>query len=212
MADLKISALPASTVPLAGTEVLPIVQSSATRQVTVANLTVGRTQTSNGIVQGTAATGYNYTANTPAAGMTSQLLNWYEEGTWTPVFTCGTPGDLAITYSLQVGRYTRTGNRCTLNFSIGSSSFTHTTASGNVTITGLPFPSNSASGNANLGAMIFQGFTALTFTQLNPNIAVNVSTMTFIASGSGVNSVITTISQYPSGGSISLRGTITYQI
>jgi hypothetical protein len=42
MADTKISALPASTTPLAGTEVLPIVQSSTTKQVTVANLTAGR--------------------------------------------------------------------------------------------------------------------------------------------------------------------------
>ena len=42
MADSKISALPASTTPLAGTEVLPIVQSGATKQVSVANLTVGR--------------------------------------------------------------------------------------------------------------------------------------------------------------------------
>lgn len=42
MADTKISALPASTTPLAGTEVLPIVQGGATRQVSVANLTAGR--------------------------------------------------------------------------------------------------------------------------------------------------------------------------
>jgi hypothetical protein len=42
MADLKISALTASSTPLAGTEVLPIVQSSTTKQVSVANLTAGR--------------------------------------------------------------------------------------------------------------------------------------------------------------------------
>jgi hypothetical protein len=42
MADTKISALPASTTPLAGTEVLPIVQSSTTKQVSVDNLTAGR--------------------------------------------------------------------------------------------------------------------------------------------------------------------------
>ena len=42
MADTKISGLPASTTPLAGTEVLPIVQSSTTKQVSVANLTAGR--------------------------------------------------------------------------------------------------------------------------------------------------------------------------
>jgi hypothetical protein len=42
MADTKISALPASTTPLVGAEVLPIVQSGATKQVSVANLTAGR--------------------------------------------------------------------------------------------------------------------------------------------------------------------------
>ena len=43
MADKKISALTASSTPLAGTEVLPIVQSSATVKVAVSDLTAGRT-------------------------------------------------------------------------------------------------------------------------------------------------------------------------
>lgn len=42
MADVKISNLPASTTPLAGTEVLPIVQSGVTKQVSVNNLTAGK--------------------------------------------------------------------------------------------------------------------------------------------------------------------------
>lgn len=42
MADKKISALPASITPLAGTEVLPIVQNGDTKQVSVANFTAGR--------------------------------------------------------------------------------------------------------------------------------------------------------------------------
>ena len=42
MADLKISALTGATTPLAGTEVLPIVQSSTTVKVAVSNLTAGR--------------------------------------------------------------------------------------------------------------------------------------------------------------------------
>ena len=42
MADVKISGLPASTTPLAGTEVLPIVQGGATKQVSIANVTAGR--------------------------------------------------------------------------------------------------------------------------------------------------------------------------
>jgi hypothetical protein len=42
MADKKISALTAATTPLAGTEVLPIVQGGATVKVSVDNLTAGR--------------------------------------------------------------------------------------------------------------------------------------------------------------------------
>lgn len=43
MANVKISELPAATTPLDGSELVPIVQSGTTDQVTVANLTVGRT-------------------------------------------------------------------------------------------------------------------------------------------------------------------------
>jgi hypothetical protein len=42
MADKKISALTSSTTPLAGTEVLPIVQSGSTVKVAVSDLTAGR--------------------------------------------------------------------------------------------------------------------------------------------------------------------------
>jgi hypothetical protein len=53
MADTKISALPAATTPLAGIEVLPIVQSSVTVKVSVDNLTVKniRSNATNGILQ-----------------------------------------------------------------------------------------------------------------------------------------------------------------
>lgn len=48
MADVKISGLPASTTPLTGAEVLPIVQSGTTKQVSVTNLTSGKTVASIG--------------------------------------------------------------------------------------------------------------------------------------------------------------------
>jgi hypothetical protein len=53
MADTKISALPAATTPLAGTEVLPIVQSGVTEKVAVDDLTVKniRSNATNGILQ-----------------------------------------------------------------------------------------------------------------------------------------------------------------
>jgi hypothetical protein len=137
LADSKISALPASTVPLAGTEVLPIVQSSTTKQVSVANLTAGRTQTSNGIVQGTAATGYNFTANTPAAGMTSQLLNWYEEGSWTPVATATVPGITPPIFTSTSGTYTRIGREVYITYNILFG--VNGTGAGAIRLDGLPF-------------------------------------------------------------------------
>lgn len=154
MADSKISALPASTTPLAGTEVLPIVQSSATKQVSVANLTAGRIQTSNGVVQGTAATGYNFTANTPAAGMTSQLLNWYEEGTWTPAGN-------GITFSAASGTYTRIGRLVTASFTV---TFPVTASPSNAQVTGLPFTAGANS------AVTLAGYTS------GVNAAVNGAT------------------------------------
>jgi len=57
MADKKISALTAVTTPLAGTEVLPIVQSGSTKKVAVSDLTAGRavsaTQFTSTIATGT---------------------------------------------------------------------------------------------------------------------------------------------------------------
>ena len=52
MANTKISALPAATTPLAGTEVLPIVQSGATVKVAVSDLTAGRAVTANSMTAG----------------------------------------------------------------------------------------------------------------------------------------------------------------
>ena len=84
MADKKISALDSATTPLAGTEVLPVVQSGATDKVSVANLTAGRAvsaaslaltgsplpATSGGTGQSSA-----FTLNTvPWAGSTSALV------------------------------------------------------------------------------------------------------------------------------------------
>ena len=42
MADVKISGLPAATTPVAGTEVLPVVQSGTTKKVSIDNLTAGK--------------------------------------------------------------------------------------------------------------------------------------------------------------------------
>ena len=62
MADLKISALSSAALPLAGTEVLPVVQSGATKKVAVDDLTVKniRSKSTTGVLQ----------VDGPAAGTT----------------------------------------------------------------------------------------------------------------------------------------------
>ncbi len=143
MTNNKVSALTGATTPLIGTEVLPIVQSGATVKVAVSNLTLGRAvNTAGGTftdnqTQGTAAKGINFTANTPAAGMTSQLLNLYEEGTWTGTLVGGTTSPtIPVT---ATGRYVRVGKQVTFN--IGFINVSTIGALGNVTVTGLPFTS-----------------------------------------------------------------------
>jgi hypothetical protein len=71
MADVKISALPLASTPLAGTEILPIVQSATTDQVTVANLTAGRAVSASSLTLTTplsAANGGTGTATAFTAG------------------------------------------------------------------------------------------------------------------------------------------------
>jgi len=140
MADKKISALTGATTPLAGTEVLPIVQSGATVKVSVANLTAGRAVAMAGgsftdnITQNTAAKGVNFTANTPVASMTSQLLNWYEEGTWTPTITSS--GGTITTVGTCTGQYTRIGRQVTLSMDLRITN--NGTGTGYLTVAGLP--------------------------------------------------------------------------
>lgn len=57
------------------------------------------------LVIGTAGKGIDFSADPSTPGMTSQLLDDYEEGTWTPTFNLG-----AFTYTLQNGIYTKVGN------------------------------------------------------------------------------------------------------
>ena len=103
----------------------------------IANVEGFRLDTNLNLVIKTAAKGINFTANTPAAGMTSQLLNWYEEGTWTPVVTV-TGG--SITQAIQgTPKFTRSGRLVNASGYVNISVVNLPT--GTLKITGLPYAS-----------------------------------------------------------------------
>lgn len=262
MSNSKISALTSATTPLAGTETLPVVQSSTTKQVSVANLTAGRAVaaasltatgtvgaaylTSSGvvestganlghaasrvimsyeggsnsyiqpygtsssvqgnltvrclssdgslsttpfnfsynantfyqhIVQGVAGKGINFSANTPAAGMTSQIYAWYEEGTWTPNQGAGLTVVGAFSSS---GKYTRNGRQITVIGKVNGATSIAVTASGAIS-TNLPFTSNvetigiATNNNLNIVGGVYVG----TATTVYATIAIGATTSIF---------------------------------
>ena len=104
------------------------------------------------VVMATAGKGIDFSANTGTAGMTSELLNWYEEGTFTPTFTGFTVGDGSV-----FGFYRRIGKQVfvTYGFILGS-----TSAVGSLTgLSGLPFTTGT------VGASRFFNATGVAFKQ-----------------------------------------------
>jgi len=89
------------------------------------------------LVIGTSGKGIDFSAT--AGTGTSELLDDYEEGTWTPVITYAVPGNSSITFSHNSGRYTKIGRIVKVTFDIRLSGFTKGTASGALIISGLPF-------------------------------------------------------------------------
>jgi hypothetical protein len=110
------------------------------------HLTVG----DGNLVIGTAGHGIDFAAQTgvgSGAGVTasvSELLDHYEEGTWTPV--ARTIADDTATQGVQVGLYTRIGNVVFVQFASNSNDISGLTGSDAMFIYGLPFTSTSTSG------------------------------------------------------------------
>jgi hypothetical protein len=273
MADLKISQLTGASTPLAGTEVVPLVQSSTTKKVSVANLTAGRTvdvavllanstsvdgnwkvqtnasasglagigvnnnggygayliydnsgryagggaairniantpiyietnntivgqfDTSGNYVPATAGKGINFTANTNAPGMTSELLNWYEEGTWTPVLTPSTSGSITLTSPTNSMRYTRVGRLVTLTGLIDVASVSSPV--GDLRLTGIPFNV----GGSGAGSVSVYGLgTTSTATAYQVLVDSGSATTMFIR-GYNAGSQVATVANNVQGGS-----------
>ena len=104
-------------------------------------LTVGATGDvtvgAGNLVMGTANKGIDFSINSDASP-TSELLNDYEEGTWTGTLKGAVDPTIAVT---ATGRYTKVGRVVAVQ--IAFEIVTTTGASGAITISGLPFTNNA---------------------------------------------------------------------
>tara|TARA_R100001510_G_C7587060_1_gene157994 strand:- start:287 stop:868 length:582 start_codon:yes stop_codon:yes gene_type:complete len=87
--------------------------------------------------------GINFAATGDASGMTAELLDEYEEGSFTPIIG-GSSSNGSLSYDTQAGTYTRIGRAINFNLVIVTAS-TVTGGSGTLQIDGLPFSARATS-------------------------------------------------------------------
>ena len=91
------------------------------------------------LVIGTAGHGINFSAVSHAGGMTSETLDSYEEGTFTPTVTSA-DNNATVSYGNQYGFYTKVGNLVNLFIMLN---FTESGGTGALTIGSLPFTTST---------------------------------------------------------------------
>ena len=96
---------------------------------------VGDLTMSDGNVVFASGHGIDFSATADASGMSGELLDDYEEGTWTPVMT-------SFNHTTQIGRYIKIGNAVTVHAQIVGTS---TRSGASISVGGLPFTVNATS-------------------------------------------------------------------
>lgn len=138
----------------------------------------------------------------------ANTLDDYEEGTWTPVLTFATPGNLAVTYGTQNGRYTKIGRTVTFSMEVFTSAFTHTTASGNLKVTGFPF--THAAAPSTYTGVRWQGITKAGYTDVLGAVIAGTATAELRASASATAVSPVTAADMPTGGTVQIGLSSTY--
>ena len=85
--------------------------------------------------------GIDFSATANSSGTTSsEILDDYEEGTWTPVYASTSNSFTSVTYeSSTFGTYTKVGRQVTLVATMKLDNLTVGSASGNLLVSGIPF-------------------------------------------------------------------------
>ena len=190
MADLKISQLPAATTPLAGTEVLPIVQSGATKQVSVNNLTAGKAVSASSLTA-TTVLSTTFDTNVAAAGVTLVGNTLSADGTDTNIDINVTPkGTGAVNQTDTILRramfkdtgYTYYDSTTTSALDYTNGSVQRWAPTGTVTLTVTNWPPSG-----NLGELFIEGVNlgaaTITWPSINWITSTGATTTTFALNG-----------------------------
>ena len=98
------------------------------------------------LVIGTSGKGIDFSADANNANMTSEVLDDYEEGTWTPEYGCSTTDPSGVTYDNVVfGTYVKIGKQVFISGGIRHDGMS-SAGSGSLLIKGFPFSAESSSG------------------------------------------------------------------
>ena len=177
MANVKISNLTAATTPVAGTEVLPIVQSGATVKVSIANLTAGRSISATGLALAGSTSGTVTLAAKAVAGSTTFRLP-AADGTSNQAMVTDGSGNLSFaTIAATPGGSTTQVQYNNAGAFAGSANFTY--ASGTLSV--LATTSSAFSGAADAGYSLFRGTT---------NSSGGVLSVSGNSTGNGINYVV----------------------
>jgi hypothetical protein len=152
------------------------------------------TVSAGNLVIGTSGKGIDFSATSHPAGMTSELLADYEEGTWTPVlqFDANTQ-----TITVLQATYVKVGRSVTINMQI---QWAAKSGSGRVFITGLPF-AKEAGGTIALLAGCPAG-SVTTLAAIFYNVDAGGTTLNFAEQAGDINSA-----SLASSGSLFCSGT-----
>ena len=178
--------------------------------LTVANgltLTDGNVTLANGH-------GIDFSATSDGSGsMTSELLDNYEEGTWTPVYA-GASSAGSFTYNEQQGQYTRIGNLVTCWWNLTNITDS-SEGSGQVNITGLPYQADynlSGFNGEGVGTCQMNGFDSIDGDYINVRVADADQKITLSKqTGSGNNSEVINVTDRNTDGA-DVRGVVHYRV
>ena len=166
--------------------------------------------TSDGTLQLRNSPGIDFSQiQTNAAGVDGEILDSYEQGTWTPEVSFG-GSSTGVTYSEQTGTYVKIGNFVWASIVVGLTN--NGTGTGSIGIS-LPFTSGSEGATRGAGIVSFaDNFTSLNSTPTVYMAAASTSTCRFqhLDSSSGSGTELAALTETNVGNTAQWRAAISY--